>query len=259
MIKHKVKINKGSGIKSPASSLKNQERKKKEARREKIAIGFLLLVLAFGVLVLFFTAKSMFFSLEKNNQITSQDITQMPAMSKMSLTPYDKELARQMMDKDGDGKCDVCGMPVEMCIESGQLQCNMDSDSTIGILQSQHIHTDFKVYINEEALDFTGKDHMAGMKSGSSVSSFIHVDSGAPAPEKTGDVLHMHATGVPLWIFFESIELELPEATKVYVNGELNSGGLNYVFNDLDKILITDGKGDLQEQLNSVTDFAGNH
>ena len=100
---------------------------------------------------------------------------------------------------------------------------------------------------------------MTGMKSGSSVSSFIHIDSGAPAPEKTGDIIHMHATGVPLWIFFDSINLDLSKSTKVYVNGELNLHGLNYVFNDLDKILITDGIGNLEEQINSITNFAKIH
>ncbi len=259
MIKHKVKINKGSGIKSPASSLKNQERKKKEARREKTVTIFLFLVLAFGVFVLFFTAKSIFFSSQESNQQTQQSAMQVPAMTKMSLTSYDEELARQMMDKNGDGMCDVCGMDVNVCIESGQLQCNMDSKSTIGILGSKHIHADWRVYIDDKALDykFFGPVEM--------MSSFIHIDKSKGdelsdiSLEKTGDVLHMHATGVPLWIFFESINLELPELTKVYVNGQLNSEGLNYVFNDLDKILITDGVGDLQEQLNSITNFAKNH
>ncbi len=242
MIQPKVKINK----------------KKREAKKEKITTMFIYGILIFAILILFFTAKSMFFSSQTNLQ-TSQATAQMSTMSRMSLTSYDKELARQMMDKDGDGKCDLCGMDVEICMDSGQLQCNMDSKSTIGILGSQHIHADWKVYINGEAFDFTGKDHMTGMRSGSSVSSFIHVDSGAPAPEKTGDILHMHAKGVPLWIFFDSIEMKLPNSIKLYVNGQLNFDGLDYVFNDFDKILITDGKGDLQEQLNSVASFSQNH
>lgn len=225
---------------------------------ENIVTFFIVGVLIFSVAIFFFAAKSFFFPSEKINQQTQQS-TMQSFISKMSMTSYDKELARQMMDKDGDGKCDVCGMDVNICIESGQMQCNMDSSSTIGILGSQHIHADFKVYINGEALDFTGKDHMAGIRSGSSVSSFIHVDSGAPAPEQTGDILHMHATGIPLWIFFDSINLELQESTKVYINDQLNSQDLNYVFDDLDKILITDGVGDLQEQLNSITDFAKIH
>ena len=200
--------------------------------------------------------------------ITSQNIQQTTAMqtntigekmSRMVFSIFDRELAIKMMDKNNDGKCDSCGMPVEMCIDSGQMECNMDSKSTIGVLGSQHIHADWKIYLNGKVMDFSGKDHMARMQQSLPVSSFIHVDSGSPATEKTGDVLHMHATGVPLWIFFESLDLNLPENVKMYINGKEISDYKNYVFLDLDKILITDGFGDLQEQLSSITDFAGKH
>ncbi len=180
-------------------------------------------------------------------------------MSRMSFSDFDKKLAIKMMDKNGDGKCDACGMPVEMCIDGGQMECNMDPKSTMGVLGSAHIHADWKVYIEGKAWDFSGMDHMARMQKGLSVSSFIHVDSGSPEPEKTGDLLHMHATGAPLWIFFESLGIQLPENVKMYVNGKEISDYKNYVFSDLDKILITDGKGNLQEQLNSITNFAEDH
>lgn len=224
---------------------------KKKLQKEKIITAFIYGILIFALIVLFFTAKSMFFSKETSNQVTSQDTTSMPSMSKMSLTAYDKELGRKLMDKDNDGKCDVCGMDVNICIESGQMQCNMDSKSTIGILGSQHIHADFKVYVNGESINFANSDYY--MKS-----SFIHVDDSQNKEDASG-VLHMHAKGVPLWIFFKSIKLELPESTKIYVNGELNPEGLDYVFNPLDKILITNGIGNLEEQLNSITSFSQNH
>ena len=50
---------------------------------------------------------------------------------------------------------DSCGMDVDLCIQTGQLQCNMVSGSTIGILDSEHIHADWKVYINNKVLDFS--------------------------------------------------------------------------------------------------------
>src|SRR3989338_4673723 len=75
-------------------------------------------------------------------------------LSRMSLTGFDAELAKEFMDKDNDGKCDACGMPVEMCMSSGQLQCNMDPKSTIGVLGSQHIHADWKVYVDGVPFDF---------------------------------------------------------------------------------------------------------
>ncbi len=243
MIQPKVRINK----------------KKKEAQREKIVMCFIYLIIAFAMIVLFFTAKSFFLHSKINTQTILQSDTPIHSMSRISLTSYDRELARDMMDKDGDGRCDVCGMSVEVCIDSGQLQCNMDSKSTIGVLESQHIHSDWKVYINGKPFDFSDKAHMDRMRYNLPVSSFIHVDSGNPPPENTGDILHMHATGVPLWIFFESIGLELPSKMKAYVNGKEISDYRDYVFEDSDKILITDGNGDLQKQLNSITDYAKNH
>lgn len=89
-------------------------------------------------------------------------------------------------------------------------------------------------------------------------SSFIHVDDNQNKEDASG-VLHMHATGVPLWVFFKSVDMQLPENMKAYVNGKEISDYQNYVFKDLDKILITDSVGDLQEQSASITDFAGKH
>lgn len=235
MIQPKVKVN----------------RKKKEIKIEKVATVFIYGIFIFAIIVLFFTAKSMFFPSETSSQMASQSTIQAPEVSKMSLTNYDKELARQMMDKNNDGKCDVCGMPVETCIDSGQLQCNMDSESTIGVLGSTHIHADFKTYVNGKSINFANPEYY--MKS-----SFIHVDDNQNKEDASG-VLHIHASGVPLWIFFDSISLELPSEMKAYVNGKEILDYKNYVFEDSDKILITDGKGDLQKQLDSVTDFAKNN
>ena len=120
---------------------------------------------------------------------------------------------------------------------------------------------------------------MERMRSNLPVSSFIHVDSDAPAPEKTGDVLHMHAEGVPLWIFFNSIGMDFNKdcitlenkekfckdsnkKLKFFVNGKESNEFENYVFNDLDKILISYGNENEEEirtQLNSITDFAKIH
>lgn len=215
-------------------------------------------------------------SKNENQQITAHTPTR---MSRMTLTSFDKELARQLMDKNNDGRCDVCGMPVEQCIDAGELQCNMGMNAQMGVLGSQHIHADWKIYIDEKPLDFSDKSHMERMRNNQPVSSFIHVDSGAPAPEKTGDVLHMHATGIPLWVFFKSIgadfnknciTLESKEKycnnnnkkLKLFVNDKENSEFENYVFNDLDKILISYGNGNDEEinnQLASITDFAKIH
>lgn len=230
-----------------------------------------------GIVVLF----SLSYALSVIISPTSQPQNTMgQRLSAMGLTIFDKELAKEFMDKNNDGKCDACGMPVEMCMDSGQMQCNMDSKSTIGVLGSQHIHADWKIYINGKPLDNNFFEplamHMSKMDK-SITSSFIHLDKGAPSPEKTSDVLHMHATGVPLWIFFKSVGMELnkecivlpdkqkfcndgKKTLKFYVNGKPNSELETYVFKDLHKILISYGdETDLNQQLNSITSFAQNH
>src|SRR3989344_7509391 len=68
-------------------------------------------------------------------------------VSRMSFTEFDKQKAREFMDKNNDGSCDICGMPINTCIDSGMIQCNMDPNAEIGVLDSAHIHSDFKVYI----------------------------------------------------------------------------------------------------------------
>ena len=191
-------------------------------------------------------------------------------MSKMSFSEFDKKKATEFMDKNGDGKCDICGMPIEQCIASGMMQCSgMDPNAKMGILGSQHIHADWKIHLDGKVLDLSSYAHMERMKEGKSVSSFLHVDSGAPAPEKTGDVIHMHATGIPLNLFFESLGIKFDKDclivnekeycdVKMYVNGKENTEFGDYVFNDLDKILITDG-GNIEEQTKSITNFAEAH
>ncbi|MBI4141304.1 hypothetical protein HY484_00085, partial [Candidatus Woesearchaeota archaeon] len=59
--------------------------------------------------------------------------------------------------------------------------------------------------------------------------------------------------------FFESIGINFDKNLKLFVNGKENKEGNKYVFKDLDKILITNGKGNIQEQLKSITDFAKVH
>ena len=253
--------------------MKQETKSKGNNISEKIITVFIILIIFIALISLIYTIKSVFFP-AGNEKISEMAVK----VSRMSLTPFDVQLAKQFMDKDSDGKCDVCGMDVELCIDGGQLQCNMDSHSTIGILDSQHIHSDFKVYVNGKALDFSDKAHMERMQANLPVSSFVHVDSGSPAPEKTGDILHMHATGVPLWIFFDSIGMEFDKncltldtgekycnnaekSLKFYVNGQLNNEYENYISEDLDKILISYGNvnEDVTEQLNSITDFAKIH
>ncbi len=248
-------------------------------------------IIAFAIIVSIFSVFYIFnlSGYTTQNQQNAQQNTQtaMPSsMSRMKLTSFDTTLARKLMDADGDGNCDVCGMDVKLCMDGGQLQCNMDSMSTIGVLGSQHIHADWKIYINSKALDYKFFAPLAMDMSDPKkpiTSSFIHVDKSKgdeladSSVEKTGDVLHMHSTGVPLWIFFDSIGIEFnkeclslstgekfcndgKKTLKFYVIGKPNDQWEKYVFSDLDKILISYGEEtDLSQQLNSITEFAKNH
>ncbi len=193
---------------------------------------------------------------------------------RMGFTEFDKRKAIEFMDKNNDGKCDSCGMSVEMCIDSGMMQCSgMDPNAKMGILGSQHIHADWKIYLDEKAFDWLPyEDRHERQMYGEDIkdtSAFIHLHP-AEGVEKGGDVLHMHATGVPLSLFFESFGIKFEKdclqikgkeqcGLKMYVNGKENTEYGNYAFSDLDKILITDGKGNIEEQMKSITNFAETH
>ena len=239
-------------------------------KKGKIEIAaILLIVVLIAVVGLFIFSLADFFSI-KAGQV-NLDAPQTKKASRMSLTAFDKELGRDLMDQNHDGRCDVCGMPVEQCLDSGQLECNMDPNSKTGVLGSQHIHADFKVYVYGKPLNFADSKYY--MKS-----SFIHLDDNQNKEDASG-VIHMHATGVPLWVFFKSIGMNFDKncitlenkekfcndgdkKLKFFVNGKENNKFENYVFNDLDKILISYGnenQQEIQKQLNSITDFAKNH
>lgn len=204
-------------------------------------------------------------------------------LSRMKLTPFDVVLAKERMDANNDGMCDVCGMPIEQCIDSGQVDCNMGNHkNTIGVLGSQHIHMDWKIYINGQTLDRTFFEPLAmdmSKPTKSTTSSFIHVDQGARLPEQTGDVLHMHATNVPLWVFFRSVGMKLDKDSltladgrvlksengktlKFYLNGTKVDDLTNYVFQDHNKLLISFGPENdpgVEQQLASITNFSQAH
>lgn len=191
---------------------------------------------------------------------------------KLKLTPFDVALAKERMDKNNDGICDECGMRIAQCIEIGQIDCNMGKNKGgIGILGSQHIHADFKVYVDGQALDFAKPEYF--MKS-----SVLHVDSNQNKQDSSG-VLHMHAKNVPLWLFFKSLGFSLQKDSliladgrilknengntlKFYLNGQKVDELVDYVFLPSDKLLISYGPENdpnIKSQINSVTDFAKDH
>ncbi|MEK7516780.1 MAG: hypothetical protein AAB562_04260 [Patescibacteria group bacterium] len=156
-----------------------------------------------------------------------------PASSHMKFTMFDVAQAKELMDADGDGRCDACGMDIDQCIASGMMQCTMDPAANVGLLGSAHIHAGFQVIRDGKPLDFTPYAHRMGGDDGIS-SSFIHVhaDDGAQS-------IHMHATGVPLGLFFQSIGMnDLEGKVRAKVNGKEIADPLGYVFQDDDALQV---------------------
>ena len=142
----------------------------------------------------------------------------------------------------------------ELIIENGMVK-----RANIGKIGSQHIHADIKVYVNGNSLNFASPKYY--MKS-----SFLHVDNNQNLEDASG-VLHMHATNVPLWVFFKSIGMDLSKdcitlennerlcnngnkKIAFYVNGKANNYFENYVFGDNDKILVSYGDETGEEIMN---------
>lgn len=141
----------------------------------------------------------------------------------------------------------------------------------IPILGTAHNHADMKVFVNGQSINFAKPEYY--MKS-----KLIHVDNNQNQ-EDASSVLHMHAKGVPMGWFFESLGMKLEKESftaadgqiyknengktlKFYLNGQKVDDLGDYSFQPLDKLLISYGSEtdtDVQKQINSVTNYAKDH
>ncbi|MBI4038720.1 hypothetical protein HY384_02060 [Candidatus Daviesbacteria bacterium] len=139
------------------------------------------------------------------------------------------------------------------------------------ILGTAHNHADMKVFMNGQPFNFAKPEYY--MKS-----RLLHVDNNQNL-EDAGSVLHMHAKDVPMWLFFESLGMKLGKDSltladgqilrnengntlKFFLNGKKVGELENYVFQPLDKLLISFGPEndpDIQKQTDSVPNFAKGH
>lgn len=132
------------------------------------------------------------------------------------------------------------------------------SGTVVGPPGSTHIHHDFKMYVNGNAVDFSQPKYQLR-------SRVVHFEDG------DGNVMHTHATGMTLGYALNTMGIQLTEClaideikhcndgnktVKVYVNGAANSEFGDYLMKDLDKILVSYGSEPVEPQLASITNLA---
>ena len=126
----------------------------------------------------------------------------------------------------------------------------------LGAAGSQHVHTDFKVYLDSRAVDFSQPRYQVRAQ-------HVHVEGG------DGDVIHVHATGVKTGFFFSTLGMKFNQTCfvadrsycnnenktlKFFVNEVHSDEWETYVLQSMDKILISYGnETDLSSQLDSIT------
>ena len=125
-----------------------------------------------------------------------------------------------------------------------------------------HIHADLKVFLDGKELDMNADKYMEGGIEPEG--KYIHFHT------NDGQIVHMHKEGMKLSGLFSSIGMKFTKdcfvtdtkqeycnsgskTLKFYVNGEPNNGYENYVFRDLDRILISYGD-ETPEQLKIQAD-----
>jgi len=140
--------------------------------------------------------------------------------------------------------------------------------TSFGPRGSAHNHADFKIYILGKSLNFNSPQFQV-------MEELTHIEN------NDGDVLHTHTTGMTLGYFLGSLGLNLDDeciitdtgnnycnlgkaTLKVYAKNQFSNwvqiyNPVDYVINQLDKILVTYGPEDeveIKKQQDSVTDKA---
>lgn len=129
----------------------------------------------------------------------------------------------------------------------------------MGAVGSQHVHVDFKVYLDGRPFDFSQPRYQVRAE-------HVHVEDG------DGDVMHVHATGVKIGYFFSTLGMKFNSTCfaaeraycsngnrtlKFFVNGVPGEEWEKYVLHGQDRILISYGnETDLTSQLISITNKA---
>ncbi len=147
---------------------------------------------------------------------------------------------------------------------------NTTPGSQIGQLGSTHIHADIGIYLDGKEITPIPPQYYVK-------TPYVHFEGGPGA----GTVIHIHATNVPLNLLFKSMGMNFDsdcfyldngqkyctsgdKTLKMFIKHENENWAQNYdygnyIFNDLDKILISydnENQENLEKQMSSVTDYS---
>jgi hypothetical protein len=134
-----------------------------------------------------------------------------------------------------------------------------------------HTHADFAVFLSGEKLDFSLAKYMSGLSTDDSThdeeDEYRHLH--LHLHDNNGDVAHRHKAGLSLSDFFTSLPgvryvgstFSIDDVTaevRLFVHGTERAEGGDYVFTDLDQILITDAveQSEVDHELSLLTDEA---
>ncbi len=140
----------------------------------------------------------------------------------------------------------------------------------LGALGSTHIHQDFRMYLDRTVVDFSQPSYQLQ-------NQYVHFEGG------DGNIHHVHTTGATLAYALDALHIRASpdcitvagkeycselisnntedKIVKYIVDGDANSNYLDYVMQDLDKILIYYGPNNetlIQEQIALIPDDAKN-
>lgn len=124
-----------------------------------------------------------------------------------------------------------------------------------------HTHADFAVWVDGQKIDFSDTKYMSGISSDEHSHDeadeyhhqYLHLH------DEVGNVVHRHKPGLTLREFFDSLHFIFPEPVErwtMWINGQQEDFNLDYIFKDMDQILLTNSAGSAQvmyelEQLTS--------
>lgn len=170
------------------------------------------------------------------------------------------------------GKLPIMAFALVLALAFG---CALPGPPQFGKYGSEHSHADFKVYINNAAIDFSQPQYQEHSghsgNNGEEIScgnesQLAHLDNG------DGAVVHKHATGVTWGYFFSKLSMNMtdgclklqdgpsycndgPARWRFFVNGKETGPLKDTEIHDLDRVLFTYNATDaeIQRQLASVT------